>query len=471
MIWKPHAGPQEFALAQPDTISELLYGGARGGGKTEAGIIWITELKDHPRYNGLVLRKSSKDLSQWIRRVKWLFSGQDLKVVGNPAVLKFASGAEIHTGHLKDIRSLDQYQGGEYHRILIEELTQIPTIDIYLMLLSANRSTVPDIIARLMATANPGGRGHAWVKARFIDIGPPNKPHIDDEGNVRMFIPSTIDDNPTLKANDPKYINRIEALKKVDPALYEAWRFGTWNSFVGQMFKSWDQSVHVVDHLPSKLNNAIKIATFDWGFTNPACMLWIAITFDDENMPEFWVYRELYTTQKTPEWWGATVATWRKYEKLSFLVLPHDCFSNKGSEKTIARVIQDYNPDLIIKNGQTLALNARINRAAALQGAMAVENGKTRLKVLSSCANLIRTIPGLVRDDDNPEVVDKSGEDHAYDALSMGVAFIKRENKTNAGAISSQNEREIIAVTENGYQTANFWDNMVNYNQTKGSPE
>jgi len=471
MIWKPHEGPQEFALAQPDVIGELLYGGARGGGKTEAGIIWITELKDHPKYNGLVLRKSSKDLAQWIRRVKWLFAGQGLKVVGNPAVLKFDSGAEIHTGHLKDIRSLDQYQGGEYHRILIEELTQLPTLDLYLMLLSANRSSEPDITARLMATANPGNRGDAWVKSRFIDVGPPNVPYTDEDGNIRIFIPSTIDDNPTLKHNDPKYIGRIEALKKVDPALYKAWRFGTWDAFVGQMFKSWDPTIHVVETLPKELKNAPKIASFDWGFTNPACMLWIAITYDTDRRPTFWVYREIYTTQKTPEWWGNAIATWRKYEKLDFLVLPHDCFSNKGSEKTIAQVIKDYNPDLIIKSGKTLSTGARANRAAVTQSALEVSDGRTFLKILSSCANLIRTLPGLIRDEDYPEVVDKSGEDHSYDALSMGIAFVKREKITMAGVISSSEQPQMISVTENGYNTANFWHNMVNSSHKKGSPE
>ena len=43
------------------------------------------------------------------------------------------------------------------------------------------------------------------------------------------------------------------------------------------------------------------------------------------------------------------------------------------------------------------------------------------LKIFSNCVNLIRTLPLLPLDKNNPEDVDTNAEDHAYDALRYGV--------------------------------------------------
>ena len=40
-LWKPHEGQQTYALSINEDTFEILYGGARGGGKTDAGIVWL----------------------------------------------------------------------------------------------------------------------------------------------------------------------------------------------------------------------------------------------------------------------------------------------------------------------------------------------------------------------------------------------------------------------------------------------
>lgn len=47
-----------------------------------------------------------------------------------------------------------------------------------------------------------------------------------------------------------------------------------------------------------------------------------------------------------------------------------------------------------------------------------------QLQVFETCVNLIRTTPDLVKDADNPEDVDTTGEDHAYDAGRYGFLGI-----------------------------------------------
>jgi len=67
MEWHPFA-KQEVALKS--TAFETLFGGARGGGKTAAGQVWILGPEyekgklyiDHPRYRALILRKNYDDL-------------------------------------------------------------------------------------------------------------------------------------------------------------------------------------------------------------------------------------------------------------------------------------------------------------------------------------------------------------------------------------------------------------------------
>lgn len=224
--WNPQP-KQEIALSSK--VFELLYGGARGGGKTDAGIVWMIKpyLISNPMYRGLVIRANATDLDDWTDRAGRIYTSLGAIARGTPTTFEFPSGAKIKTGHLKDENAYTKYQGHEYQRMLIEELTQIPTEERYLKLLASCRSTVEGIDARIFCTANPGGVGHSWTKKRFID---PSKPMIKFKdaitGRYRMFIPATIDDNPILMKADPDYVKFLDGLP---PDLMEAWRKGNWD--------------------------------------------------------------------------------------------------------------------------------------------------------------------------------------------------------------------------------------------------
>ena len=61
------------------------------------------------------------------------------------------------------------------------------------------------------ATANPGGPGHNWVKARYIDPAPSGWEILpDDNGLERVFIPSKLSDNKILTDEDPLYVARLK---------------------------------------------------------------------------------------------------------------------------------------------------------------------------------------------------------------------------------------------------------------------
>lgn len=221
--WTP-TKKQTEALARIEF--EILFGGARGGGKTDAGQAWMLYDINHPRFRGLVIRKNASDLNDWVSRAKIMYAPTNAVFAMNE--IRFPSGAVIVTGHLKDENAYEKYQGHEYHRILIEELTQIPTEERYLKLISSCRSTVPELKPQVFCSTNPGGPGHKWVKNRFGLSGDTRKLIViadETTGRQRVFIPARVDDNPHLMKNDPDYVRFLDGLPD---GLREAWRHGSW---------------------------------------------------------------------------------------------------------------------------------------------------------------------------------------------------------------------------------------------------
>lgn len=446
--WKPHAGPQEFALRQPESTFEILYGGARGGGKTDAGLVWVADPYEEPRYRGLVIRRNADDLADWLDRAEFMYKSLGAEVVGKPAVIRFPSGAKIRTGHLRDDRAYTKYQGHEYQRLLVEELTQIPTLDRYLKLTSSCRSTVPGLRAQIFTTANPGGVGHNWVRKRFVVPAPPMQRFKDSiSGRLRIYIPAKVDDNPTLINNDPEYVQTLEGLKESDINLWKAWRQGNWDVPVGQFFTEWDYRIHTVSNFDFGLDACERIICFDWGYTDPGCAIWLARTPENaQGIRRVYAYREVYQTKRDPEAWAKMIRTFTSIEPVKFMVLPHDCFSQVQGQDTIATTFQRV-IGVPIKRGETLTNNARRNRAAITHKYLSIApDGRPYMQIHRNLINTIETLPELVHDELNPEDVDTEGVDHAYDALSLGLITLGFSAK-ESGVIKTNLPPSVVKPT------------------------
>lgn len=195
---------------------------------TDAGIMSLLYYKDHPLYRALVIRKNADDLKDWSDRAERWYCTQGAVKVGNPPEFTFTKGGKIRTGHLKDENAFSKYQGHEYHRILVEELPQIPKEENYLKLASSCRSTIPNLRPIIISTGNPDGPGFNWVRKRFGLHGIPTGPVIttDPETKLRrIFIPAKLSDNPALNA-DPSYKAFLDGLPD---GLRQAWRDGSWD--------------------------------------------------------------------------------------------------------------------------------------------------------------------------------------------------------------------------------------------------
>lgn len=229
VLWKPNLGPQTWALeASPEEYFEIGFGGRRGGGKTAGGIGWLLYDKDDPLFRALIIRKQSEDLTDWVDRARRIYEPLGARIVGQPPIIEWPSGAIFRTGHLKDTNAYSKYVGHEYHRILIEELNLIPTEENYLKLISSCRSTVRGLRPQVMSNFNPSDVGFAWIKKRFGLHGVPTKPVTTTDqktGLKRIFVPSGVRDNPYLDA-DPQYNAFLNSLPD---GLREAWRDGSWD--------------------------------------------------------------------------------------------------------------------------------------------------------------------------------------------------------------------------------------------------
>lgn len=216
--WRPHPKQLAFLL---DESREALYGGAAGGGKSEALLAGASMYVDYPAYSAILFRKTHTDLAQpgalMDRAHEW-WHNTKARWDGTNKIWRFPSGAKVALAYMKNPNDHLRYQGAEYQFVGFDELTQFPETQYrYVGLSRMRRLTGSPIPLRLRGGTNPGGPGHLWVKSRFIDPW--------RLGNaVRPFYPATIDDNPSL--NRDEYIESLEGLH---PTVREQLLRGDWD--------------------------------------------------------------------------------------------------------------------------------------------------------------------------------------------------------------------------------------------------
>ncbi len=243
--WEPNPGPQARFLASG--AFEALYGGAAGGGKTDALTVAPLRWVEHPRFAALILRRTFPDLERTlIRRSRQIYPSGGATYNDGKHVWRFPSGAEIHFGYLEAESDVEQYQGAEFQFIGLDELTHFSESQ-YRYMISRCRGPA-ELPKQIRATTNPGGPGHDWVQRRWgAWLGGPDfegqrgapgesiwyRAHEHDEGEdvaepasersySRTFIPARVEDNPK---GDPTYRDRLSML---DPVTRRQLRDGDW---------------------------------------------------------------------------------------------------------------------------------------------------------------------------------------------------------------------------------------------------
>ena len=418
VIFKPNDGPQSDFLAASER--EVFYGGARGGGKSYAMLVDPLRYCDKQKHRALLIRRTMPELRDLINHSQQLYpkAYPGAKWREQEKEWKFPSGARIEFGYAENLTDALRYQGQSYTWIGIDELPQYPTQDIYNFLRSSLRSVDPDIPVFMRATGNPGNVGSQWVKEVFVDPAEPNtKFDIDIKTPTgvkkisRRFIPAKLQANPDLIQTDDYYA-MIASLPEVQRKQFLD---GNWEAFEDSSFPEFNKDLHIVKSFDIP-RNWMKFRAADWGYSSPACCLWFAIDFDNN----IFVYRELYTKKLTADLFAQKVVELEDGEYIRYGVLDSSTWARRG----------DIGPSIaetMIQEGCRWRPSDRSPRSR-IAGKLEIhkrlkldENtGYPSLFVLDNCVNLIRTLPMLPTDKNNPEDVDTHAEDHAYDALRYG---------------------------------------------------
>ncbi|MEG1562869.1 MAG: phage terminase large subunit [Bacteroides sp.] len=418
---------------------EALYGGAAGGGKSDALVIEALRQVNVSYYKALLLRKTFPQLAELIDKSLEYYPRIFPRARYNASshTWTFPSGAKIIFGSMQHTKDKTRYQGHAYDFIAFDELTHF-TWEEYSYLFSRNRPNGPGTRVYIRATANPGGVGHGWVKERFVAAAPPMTTLWDTvkwrepDGTERkakqsrIFVPSSVFDNQALMRNDPLYVQRLASMPEAER---KALLYGDWDTFSGQVFMEWrNMPDHYADRKGTHVITPFAIPkewrvwrAFDWGYSKPFSCHWYAIDHDKR----LYCIRELYGCTGEPNtgvrWEPAMVAAKIKeieaddanLKSRDILgVADPAIFNDNGTGESMASIMEANR--VYWEPGD----NNRINGKMQIHHRLAFgESGEPMLYVFASCRHMIRTLPALVYDETDVEDVDTDGEDHAYDEL------------------------------------------------------
>lgn len=456
-------------VAFDSEATEILYGGAAGGGKSHlmrmAALTWCSEI---PGLQVYLFRRIRDDLVK--NHVEgpngfreflagWVECGF-VKIVEDE--IRFWNGSKIYLCHCKDEKDRFKYQGAEIHVLLVDELTHF-TDKIYRFLRNRVRMvgiTTPEKykgrFPRIICGANPGGIGHQFVKMTFIDGVEPLRvvTSPDSEGGMRrQYIPARLEDNPSMSSNDPGYEKRLAGLGS--DSLVRAMRWGDWSVVEGAFFDNFSEKRHVLSPFPLP-EDWLRFRAGDWGSAKPFSFGWYAVAGDDHVTPcgkriprgALVKYREWYGcrkdahgkfipdtgVKKTAEEVADGISARDFDDDLSYGVLDPAAFNQDGGPSIAERMA---NKGVWFRRAD----NKRVTQRGAMGGWDQMrsrlngdEDGDPMLFFFTNCIHSIRTIPALQHDEDKPEDLDTTAEDHAadetrYACMSRPWVPVKPEEK------------------------------------------
>lgn len=450
---------------------ERMYGGAAGGGKSEA-TLWdaIKKCQKYPGSRQVIFRRTMAELQDLIDRATHYIPKHIAVYNHNDERFVFQNESRqtqasiLRFSHMNEEDDKLKHRGEQYTNAYFDEGSLFTATQ--MRYIRATRVRPPAGLpypTTANFSSNPGGPGHLELRDRYVEPPfsdaellarwnpaskrwerfppghtgrpepfvvwrPPEDPDLEElnkervsrgavpiQARTRCFIPAMLEDNPALY-NDPSYEGSLWELSNNDPELYKAMRRGLWSVFVGQMFTEWDPKLHVI---PSFLipNSWRRWRALDWGWGAPLCCLWLT---NDPDTRRTYVYRELYRERLNDTEAIALInAMTPQYEHIDFTVADPSMWSQDSRDggHSTATIYAQKGLWLIEAN------NARVQGVGRVHDALAIrrDTDSPGLGIFNSCPDLIRTLPALPRAKNRPEDVDTKAEDHAYDALRYGL--------------------------------------------------
>jgi hypothetical protein len=237
-------------LEESSDITQLLYGGAAGGGKSWLGCNWqLYRRLAYPGTRGAIGRDELKKLKRTTLRTlidawadTWRFYGVKMSINEVNSVIKFSNGSEIVLLDLHQYPSDEDFTSLgslEITDAFVDEVTEVTekAVQILSSRIRYKLDLLPVREPKMLLAGNPA---HNWVKFRFVR---------DEDGNQvvlkphQMFVPALLADNP-----DPEF-RRIYGKQLTQLSHYDKQRllYGDWDAVAregGEAFYSFDPAKH-----------------------------------------------------------------------------------------------------------------------------------------------------------------------------------------------------------------------------------
>lgn len=422
-----------FHLCSAD---ECLYGGAAGGGKSRAVVMEaLIRCLETPRVRAYLFRRTFRELEDTLIAEACAAIPAALgRYVAASHEFRFRNGSVMRFRHCQHDRDRFRYQGAEMDYLFIDELTHFTqTVYDYLKTRLRTRKTT-GIRPVVRCTANPGGVGHGWVKAYFIDPNPGGGVYTRRVASQALgryqertvaFIPARATDNPHLSED---YIFELE---QKPPALRKALLEGDWNAFEGQAFPEWtDDPAHYDDGLYTHVIAPFPIPaawrryrSFDFGYARPFSVGWWAADPDGR----LYRYAEWYGAAReqgaganaglrlSPAEIARGIAEFESRNQPGIPVhgVADPSIFDGSRGESVARQMERFGVYFMPGNNARLAGKMQLHYRLRFDG-----DGRPGLYVFHTCRDAVRTLPALAyaaRPGIAAEDVDTSGEDHIYD--------------------------------------------------------
>jgi len=411
----PYKPFDKQALFHESAAKYRLFGGAAGPGKSMALLMeGIFQANQHARSNTLLLRRTFPELEKSLLLYFRRHVPAELYRAYNEAKRQVTwwNGSVTQFGFSRSEHDIYQYQGGEFLFIGVDELTQF-TMDQWTFLTSRNRCSIPGAIPCMAGATNPGGVGHVWVKALWIDRrAAPGMERADEYNPLDYdYIPALIEDNPVYR-HDQNYRRTLEALPN---HLRRAFLQGDWNIFAGQYFDIFELRLNTAraeELAPVCATPWLpRWISIDWGFEHPAAVYWHV-----QNGANTYTYREYVAQRLSPRTLAHEIAERSRGEKIDAVYLGPDAFAQRTDEATIA----DQLGTVFAQQGiprPAPADNDRVGGWMLLY--QLLEAGQWVIS--DGCRRLIEVLPTLVRDERNVEDIAKVDGDDPADAARYGL--------------------------------------------------
>lgn len=401
----------EFCQCQKKFI---LYGGARGGGKSFVARIKAIQLAlIYPGISILFVRRTLPELkSNHYREFYRLLNKNIAKFNQTDNIWRFANGSTIQFGYCDTTRDIYRYQGQNYDAIFMDEATHFLEEQYIAFTMCLRLSGGVDVSKgykpRMYLTANPGNVGHTWVKRLFIDRKYRNKENPDDYA----FIPAKVYDNQFIMENNRDYVDQLEALPE---KLKQAMLYGDWNVFEGQYFDEFNPEIHTYHTKDVPIQpNWTMFRTRDYGLDKTACY----IIYRDEDGTSY-VDNELWESNLIVSVSGKKCdAITPKDRPLHLDIAPPDLWNrdNRTGKSAVQILAEECNQFPVKAN------NDRINGWYLLKELLRINPATNRPYLIinaDKCPHLIESMQMIQHDEKNPEDCAKDPHEvtHSCDSI------------------------------------------------------